>query len=324
MTVPRIDVITPMYNEEECFDAYIRAVEGILLARTDADYRILLIDDGSSDRTWELMEAKSRSSSRYRALRLSRNFGGHAAVTAGLDYCDADAITILQADLQDPPETIVSFVEEWRKGAEVVWGHRRSRTDSRSRRWASNIFMTLLRRFAMPQGSKFTTGGFLLIDRKVVECVRQLREHSRLIFGLVAWTGFCQSVVPYDRQQRVAGKSGWSFGRMVIAMYDAFLGFSTALPRMVTILGVLFSIIGVLSAVYFFANAIFAQPLEGWSGIMVTLTLFFGITFFILGTICEYLLRIYRESVRRPLYFVANDTSRSPMRTERPREAAQA
>jgi glycosyltransferase involved in cell wall biosynthesis len=325
MAVPRICIITPMYNEEACFAAYIEAVERVLLSRTDAHYSVLLVDDGSKDRTWELMQTRCRTSSRYRALRLSRNFGAHAAETAGLDCCDADAVAMLSADLQDPPETILEFVDAWRHGAEVVWGHRRTRADANERVWASELFAALLRRFAMPRDSKFATGGFLLIDRKVVECVRQLREHSRLTFGLVAWTGFRQDVVYYDRRARIAGKSGWSFGRMIVAMYDALVGFSTAVPRLVTVVGLTFSLIGTVAAAYFVFNALFGRPsVGGWSAIMVTLTLFFGITFFILGTICEYLLRIYREVVQRPLYFVAADTAEPDLSANRPAELLRA
>ena len=309
MAVPRITIITPMFNEEASFGAYVEAVERILLSRTDAHYDILFIDDGSTDRTWKLMEAQCRVSGRYRALRLSRNFGAHAAETAGLDCCDAEAVATLPADLQDPPETIVTFVKAWSDGADIVWGHRRSRAESWQRAWASKFFASLLRRFAMPRGSKFTTGGFFLIDRKVVECVRQFREQSRLTFGIVAWTGFRQEIVQYDRQERLMGKSNWSYSRMVIAMYDALIGFSYAIPRMVTMVGVAFSLVGFLAAGLFLLNAILSHPVPGWSGIMITLMLFFGITFLILGIICEYLMRIYREAVQRPIYFIAEDTA---------------
>src|SRR5215472_17336638 len=183
------------------------------------------------------------------------------------------------------------------------------RGDSRWRIFASKTFEALLRRFALPRGSKFATGGFLLMDRRVVECVRQMREANRLIFGLVAWTGFGQAVVEYDRRSRAAGRSNWSIGRMVKSMYDGLIGFSDTIPRAVTLLGAVFSVIGFIAALHFLFNAIFFSPLPGWSTIMVVLSLFFGVVFMILGTICEYLLRIYVESTRRPLYFVAADTA---------------
>jgi glycosyltransferase involved in cell wall biosynthesis len=309
MVNPIIQILTPLYNEEKCFNIYVEAVERVLLSRLDVEYRCLLVDDGSTDGTWELIEQQCRASSRFRGLRLSRNFGAHAAETAGLDLCDSDAVAILPADLQDPPEAIPSFVEAWRQGADVVFGRRRMREDSRWRILTSKVFEALLRRFAMPKGSQFATGGFLLMDRKVVECVREMREANRLIFGLVAWTGFQQAVVEYDRQRRVAGRSAWSIGRMVKSMYDGLIGFSATIPRAVTLLGAFFSILGFILALYFLLNAIFSEPMPGWSTIMVVLCFFFGIVFMILGAICEYLLRIYVESMRRPLYFIAADTA---------------
>jgi glycosyltransferase involved in cell wall biosynthesis len=309
MVYPIIQILTPLYNEEKCFNIYVEAVERVLLSRLDVEYRCLLVDDGSTDGTWELIEQQCRASSRFRGLRLSRNFGAHAAETAGLDLCDSDAVAILPADLQDPPEAIPSFVEAWRQGADVVFGRRRMRGDSRWRILTSKVFEALLRRFAMPKGSQFATGGFLLMDRKVVECVREMREANRLIFGLVAWTGFQQAVVEYDRQRRVAGRSAWSIGRMVKSMYDGLIGFSATIPRAVTLLGAFFSILGFILALYFLLNAIFSEPMPGWSTIMVVLCFFFGIVFMILGAICEYLLRIYVESMRRPLYFIAADTA---------------
>jgi len=313
MVYPIVQVLTALYNEEKCFEIYVETVERVLLSRLDVEYRCLLVDDGSTDGTWELIQQQCSASPRFRGLRLSRNFGAHAAETAGLDLCDADAVAILPADLQDPAEAIPSFVEAWRQGADVVFGRRRMREDSRWRVLTSKVFEALLRRFAMPKGSKFATGGFLLMDRKVVECVRQMRETNRLIFGLVAWTGFRQAVVEYDRQRRVAGRSAWSVARMVKSMYDGLIGFSATIPRVVTLLGAFFSMIGFIAALYFLFNAIFFNPMPGWSTIMVVLSLFFGIVFMILGTICEYLLRIYVESTRRPLYFIAADTTDSEL-----------
>lgn len=309
MVCPIVQILTPLYNEEKCFELYVERVERVLISRPDVEYRCLLIDDGSIDGTWELIQRQCRASRRFRGLRLSRNFGAHAAETAGLDLCDADAFVILPADLQDPPEAVPSLVEAWRQGADVVFARRRMREDSRRRVLASKAFEALLRRFAMPKGSKFATGGFLLMDRKVVDCVRQMREANRLIFGLVAWTGFRQAVVDYDRQRRVRGRSAWSAGRMIKSMYDGLIGFSGAIPRAVTLLGALFALIGLIAALYFLLNAIFFSPLPGWSTIMVILSLFFGIVFLILGAICEYLLRIYVETTRRPLYFIAADTA---------------
>src|ERR1700751_3782988 len=152
MTRPVVQVLTPLYNEEKCFEVYIEAVEHALIARNDVDYHCLMVDDGSTDGTWELIKQQCNTSPRFRGLRLSRNFGAHTAETAGLDLCDADAVAILSADLQDPPEVILSFVEAWRNGADVVFGRRRMRGDARWRILASKAFEALLRRVAMPRG----------------------------------------------------------------------------------------------------------------------------------------------------------------------------
>jgi dolichol-phosphate mannosyltransferase len=157
----------------------------------------------------------------------------------------------------------------------------------------------------MPRGSRFTTGSFLLADRKVVEAVRRMREHSRITFALVAWTGFRQETVQYDRKRRQAGQSGWTFWRMVLAMYDAFVGFSLLPIRLTTALGVAVSLLNVPLAVYLVTRWLLGNPLPGYTSVMLVLTVFFGIQFLLMGLIGEYLYRIYLEAVQRPLYFVS-------------------
>jgi glycosyltransferase involved in cell wall biosynthesis len=308
--VPTITVITPCYNEEAALPQYFREVERTLFACADAEFHLLLIDDGSADRTWDLIQEACKGSPRYRGLRLSRNFGSHAAATAGFDFADGDAVAILPADLQEPPETVVEFVARWRAGADVVWGKRRSRAESRWRVLASRIVGHLARRLVMPRGSKFTTGSFLLIDHKVVMCLRQLREHNRVIFGLVAWTGFEQDVVEYDRAARTAGRSSWNVSRMLRSLYDVFMGFSDVVPRLITFLGVGFALIGFVASLTLLVTFLITPPqAPGWGSMIVVLTLFFGATFLILGIMSEYLSRIYQDSARRPLYFIASDTA---------------
>jgi dolichol-phosphate mannosyltransferase len=171
--------------------------------------------------------------------------------------------------------------------------------------WLSNMFFSLIRSYAMPRGSKFATGSFFLIDRVVVDCFRQFREHNRITFALVAWTGFEQDIVLYDRRARRAGMSGWSFGRMIKAMYDTFIGFSGLLPRLFTIIGGVVFFINIPFTLYLILNFLFAAPLPGWTGVMVALLTFFGLEFLMLGVISEYLHRIYLETTGRPLYFIA-------------------
>lgn len=299
-------VITPVFNEEDALPPYVEAVRNALLTRTDIAFDVLFVDDGSTDRSWELIERTCAADTRFRGLRLSRNFGAHIALCAGFDAAQADAVAILACDLQDPPGTVLEFVNKWKAGADIVWGHRRERDDLLWRRLVSRLFGAAIRRYAMPRGSRFTTGSFLLADRKVVEAVQRMREHSRITFALVAWTGFRQEIVQYDRQRRRAGKSGWTFWRMVLAMYDAFVGFSVLPIRLTTALGIAISLLNVPLAIFLLANWWTGNPLPGYTPVMLVLTVFFGMQFLLMGLIGEYLYRIYLEAMQRPLYFVAD------------------
>jgi len=302
----RVTVITPVFNEQDSLPLYVEEVRRVLFARGDVEFDVLFVDDGSTDGSWPLIERICAADARFRGLRLSRNFGAHIAICAGFDAVRAGAVAILACDLQDPPEALLEFVAHWKAGADIVWGHRRQRDDALWRRLVSRLFAAALRRYAMPRGSRFTTGSFLLADRKVVEAVQRMREHSRITFALVAWTGFRQEIVPYDRQRRRAGKSGWTFWRMVLAMYDAFVGFSVLPIRLTTALGIAISLLNVPLAIFLLANWWTGQPLPGYTPVMLVLTVFFGIQFLLMGLIGEYLYRIYLEAMQRPLYIVAD------------------
>ncbi|MGE4167259.1 MAG: glycosyltransferase family 2 protein [Xanthobacteraceae bacterium] len=303
--VPKVTVITPVYNEEGGLRAYAAAVNDVLMSRRDCTFEVILIDDGSRDASWTEIQEICRSSSRFRALRLSRNFGSHAAISAGLDIADGDAVATLACDLQDPPGVILEFVEKWRQGAQVVWGHRRSRADGGWQTATSKAFYHLVRRFAMPRDSKFATGSFLLVDRVVVEALRQFRELNRITFALVAWTGFRQEVVYYDRKARTTGTTGWTFRRMMKAMYDTFIGFSELPARLITVIGVAMWLFSLCLAAFVLGSYLIGSVLPGWTGIMLALTTFSGLLFLILGVIGEYLHRIYIEVTRRPIYIVS-------------------
>jgi dolichol-phosphate mannosyltransferase len=305
---PRVLILTPVFNEEAVLPLYEKAVRQALLSRTDYQFRVLFIEDGSTDRSWAVIQQICARDERFEGVRLSRNYGSHVALSAGFALADADGIATLACDLQDPPEVILRFLEPWRAGAHIVWGKRRTRADSVWRTWASGLFYRLLRRYAMPRGSKFTTGSFFLVDRQVAECVRQFREQSRIAFALVAWTGFGQAVVEYDRERRTVGKSGWSFSKMLRTMYDAFVGFSYLPVRLMTLLGGAAFLVAVLLVAYLLFCWFTGHPVPGWTSIMVGIAFFFGIQFLLMGVSGEYLHRIYLEVVRRPLYFISDRT----------------
>lgn len=306
----KITILTPVYNEQDSLPVFAREVTEKLLRRTDYDFEVLLIDDGSSDRSWELIGEIASRDPRFRGVRLSRNYGAHTALSAGFAHADGDAVATLACDLQDPPEVVLEFLQKWEDGARIVWGRRQSREDASWRVLASGVFYRLIRRFAMPAGSKFTTGSFFLADRQVVDCFRQFQEHNRITFALVAWTGFEQEVVDYVRRRREQGTSGWNYRKMLKAMYDTFIGFSLLPIRLITLLGVIVFLLTVVLSSYLIITWLCGGVLPGWTSIMLGLALFFGVQFLLMGLTGEYLYRIYAEVVRRPLYFISDQTTR--------------
>lgn len=306
---PKISVVTPVYNEETGLEAYVQAVTNKLLNHPDYEFHVLLVDDGSTDHGWEMICKISSMKPVFQGIRLSRNYGAHVALSAGIANANGDAVATLACDLQDPPEVILEFLDKWRNGAKIVWGHRRSRKDKLWRTWVSKIFVTLLKRFAMPRNSRFTTGSFLLMDRKVVECFKRFGESNRITFAIVAWTGFDQDVVSYDRAPRMDGKSKWNFAGMLRSMYDAFIGFSLLPIHVMTLLGLGLFLSSILLLVYLVVGWMIEHPAPGWTSQMATLSLFFGIQFLLMGIMGEYLYRIYAEAVRRPLFFISDATS---------------
>jgi glycosyltransferase involved in cell wall biosynthesis len=306
--VKNVWLVTPVLNEGDGLDAYEAAVRGTLMASPDTEFRVLFVDDGSSDGSWGRIQEISTRDARFQGIRLSRNFGSHVAISAGLAHAQGDAVVILAADLQDPPEVVLEMVDKWKRGARIVWARRRSRAEGALRTGASRAFEWLLRRFALPKGSRFTTGSFLLADRQVVECLNLFGEHNRITFAIVAWTGFAQEVVEYDRKARTTGKSGWSFGQFLKVSYDAFIGFSLMPVRAITTLGVSVSLASLAMLAYLLFAWSTGNPLPGWTSQMAALSFFFGLQFLLTGIMGEYLYRIYAEAVRRPLYFISERT----------------
>jgi dolichol-phosphate mannosyltransferase len=307
--LPLVLILTPVYNESAGLETYERAVTKTLLVRSDCDVRVLFIDDGSSDDSWQKICAIAARDQRFRGIRLSRNYGSHIALSAAFaNIGDADAVATLACDLQDPPEVVVQFIDKWKNGADIVWGKRTSRDESFARVWTSRVFESLIRKHAMPRHSQFTTGSFLLVDRKVAECFAQFQEHNRVTFALVAWTGFSEQVVEYRRERRQTGRSGWTYGRMVKTMYDTFIGFSQTPIRIMTVAGGAVSLLTIPMAGYLLYHRIVGHPILGWTSTMLPMTLFFGLQFLMMGIVGEYLYRIYTEVVRRPLYFVSDTT----------------
>lgn len=304
-TAPSVySFIIPCYNEEAVLEELFARV-GAVLDDLDGPAEVLCVDDGSTDRTYDLLYAQHCRDSRWKLIRLSRNFGHQVAVTAGLDAAEGDAVIILDADLQDPPELVHDLIARWREGYEVVYAVRRHRQgDSVLKRASAALFYRLLRRLTEME-IPLNTGDFRLVDRRVAEAVRAMPEHHRFLRGLFAWVGFRQSGVEFDRPRRHAGTSKYPFRRMLRLAFDGILGFSTVPLRVTLHLGLLVAIASFLYGVLAIILKLGPFRTEpGWASLMVVLTFLGGVQLVAIGIIGLYIVRVTDEVRCRPIYIV--------------------
>ena len=303
-----LDIVVPIYNEEEnllsLHDRLIKACEKL----DDMAWRVIYVNDGSSDRSLEIMRRQRKSDSRFSIVELSRNFGHQAAITAGLSCANGDAVILMDGDLQDPPELIPELISRWREGANVVRAHRRSRKEKGMRRVGFDIFhklFTWVTDFPVPPNA----GIFGLLDRQAAEELKRMPEQNRFFPGLRSWVGLKQEVVFYDRDDRAGGEPKQSLKRLIRYALDAIFSFSYKPLRIMTSAGIVISTVGFLLACFFIARRLLGIEIAqtGFTT-LVTLMLFLGgIQLMAIGLLGEYLARIYDEVKRRPL-FIIKDT----------------
>ena len=305
MPSPELSLVIPVYNEGGSIGPLCARVVPILDGITPS-WEIVFVDDGSGDDTLGRIKAESRAEPRIGAVSLSRNFGKEIALAAGLDHARGDAVVIMDADLQHPPEMIEEFVKRWREGYVMVYGQRVDRSDeTRFKRNSARLFYRLFERFgemSLPEGA----GDFRLIDRKGVEVLRALGERARFSKGLYAWIGFRSTGVPFAVEERRHGISKWSRRKLFRFAFDGITSFSTVPLRVWTYMGVAISLCAIASALYFFVRTVFfGTDLPGFPSLIVSVMFFSGIQLLSLGIIGEYVGRIFAEVKRRPLYVVA-------------------
>jgi glycosyltransferase involved in cell wall biosynthesis len=301
-----ISVVVPVYREADNVAPLCRRLVPVL-ERITPDFEILFVDDGSTDETLAAIAAENARDPRIQAVSFSRNFGKEIAIAAGLDHARGQAVVIMDADLQHPPETIERFVELWRQGYVMVYGQRTDRVgESKVKRGFTHVFYRLFARFgetSLPKGA----GDFRLIDRKGVEILRALGERARFSKGLYAWIGFKQIGVPFVVEERQFGTTKWSFRKLFRFAFDGITSFSTVPLRVWTYLGVLVSLLSIGTA-FFFAirTLLYGSDVPGYPSLIVSVMFFSGIQLMSLGMIGEYVGRIFGEVKRRPLYVVAD------------------
>jgi polyisoprenyl-phosphate glycosyltransferase len=266
------------------------------------EFEFIFVDDGSSDRSFQFLENLSEKDSRVKVIKLSRNFGSHAACLAGLAQATGDACTFLSADLQDPPEVIETLMNEWARGYEVVIGIRE--WEKESSRLFPTIYYKAVRRFALKNMPETGTDVFL-IDRKVVDAVVSIREKNTSIFGLILWSGFKQTIVQYKKERRQKGISKWTFGKKIKLFIDTFVSFSYIPLRLISIVGIMLAFMGFLYAFFIVFNRLFfSVPVEGWASLMVVLLVVSGTQLVFLGILGEYLWRNFDETRKRPAFII--------------------
>jgi dolichol-phosphate mannosyltransferase len=299
-----ITIVIPVYNEIDVIDACYERLTGVMRALHDYDYELLLVDDGSRDGTHERLTALYTQDAHIRIVKFSRNFGHQVAVTAGVDASRGDAIVIIDADLQDPPEVIPEMVRKWQEGYDVVYGVRKRRTgEGRLKLWTAALFYRLLRSFTNIE-IPVDVGDFRLISARAAAEFRKLREKDRFVRGLVSWIGFRQVGIQYERDSRFAGETKYPFRKMFKFAIDGITSFSNLPLKLASWLGYLASFLAFLYLASVFVQRAMGYTIEGWATIMVAMLFLGGVQLICIGIIGEYIGRIFNEIKSRPLYVI--------------------
>ncbi|MGQ0587993.1 MAG: glycosyltransferase family 2 protein [Sphingosinicella sp.] len=323
MTALPLSIVVPCFNEEGCLrELHVRLTRAA--ASVGGDYEIVLINDGSRDRTWEIMRELAASDPRLVAINLSRNHGHQLALTAGLDLCAGERILIIDADLQDPPELLPEMLAEMdRAEADVVYAVRRARAgETAFKRGTAKAFYRILSRLADIE-IPLDTGDFRLMSRRALDALLSLPEQARFIRGMVAWVGFRQVPIAYDRAERHAGQTNYPLSRMMRLALDAVTGFSTAPLRWASHFGLWLVAASVLLLAYIAISFLSGSVIQGWTSLMLVVVVLGAVQMFVLGMIGEYLGRLYIEAKRRPLYIVSEIAGRAGGRPNRLGHVAQ-
>ena len=302
-TGPVLSVVLPIFNEESVVPELFRRVKQVL-AQLDCSYEIICVDDGSKDQSFALLYALALRDPSLKVVRFSRNFGHQVALSAGLAHSSGQAVIVMDADLQDPPELIGRFIEQWQQGYEVVSAVRKQRKEGVIKRAAYAVFYRSLRMMTdleMP----LDAGDFCLLDRRVVDALTALPEHNRFLRGLRSWVGFQQTVISYERAARYSGKSKYTLRKLFRLALSGYVGFSALPLRIAAWLGVCSAGAGFVLTLWVMSCKIMQVPSpQGWTSTIAVVLFIGGIQLLVLGTIGEYLSRVYDEVRQRPLYIV--------------------
>ena len=303
----KISVVIPMYYEEEVVEVcYERVISNLKKLSDRYDYEIIFINDGSKDGTLEILKKIADNDEKVKIISFSRNFGHQAAVTAGIRKALGDAVIIMDADLQDPPELFEGMIEKWKAGYDVVYGQRKTRKgESVFKLLTAKMFYSTLNKLSEIEIPK-NTGDFRLVDRKVIDVIVSLPEHNKFLRGLFSWVGFNQYAYEYDRANRLAGKTKYPLKKMFKLATDGILSFSAKPLKVVGAIGFFSVMVSIVILIYSIVSYLFKlnDLTSGWTSIMCTMTFIGGMILISLWMIGEYIARIYEESLGRPEYII--------------------
>lgn len=310
--MPILSLIIPIFNEEAVIPELHRRLE-IFLKEVNETWEVLFVNDGSKDRSLTLLREIAHQDKRYKIISFSRNFGHQFAITAGLDRASGEAVIVMDADLQDPPEVVREMIARWREGYDIVYGIRKSRQgETLFKRLSASLYYRVLRKMvgiAIPKDA----GDFRLMSRPVVLTLRSLRESNRFIRGMVAWLGFRQSAVYFERSARFAGETKFPLRKMIRFAIDGITSFSTIPLRLATWLGAFSGLVAIVTALWSIYIKLFTgTAIPGWTTIMIAVSLGSSAQLLMTGILGEYIGRIFDEVKRRPLYVVSEEHNFTP------------
>lgn len=298
-----ISIVSPVHNEEDLVEEFVQRVSHVV---KDFNWELILVDDGSTDNSYKLISQLAQKDPRVKPIKLSRNFGHQPAITCGIEYAQGDAVIILDSDLQDPPEVILDFIKKWSEGFDVVYGQRNSRSgESFFKKVTAAVFYRFLNRLSE---TKFPvdTGDFRLIDRKVVDALKSMNEKNRYLRGMVAWVGFNQVAVLYDREPRPKGKTKFGLLKMLNFATDGLFSFSTKPLKIANLMSISFTLLAILFAGYLLYQKLVHpdRSVPGFISTVLLISAVAGLQFFVMGILGSYIGRIYKEIKDRPIYIV--------------------
>lgn len=302
----KLSIVIPMYYEEEVANECYARITSVCKSIENYEYEIIFVNDGSKDKTLEILEKIAKEDKQVKVISFSRNFGHQVAVTAGLKYVTGDAIVIIDADLQDPPELIPEMLKLWEQGNDVIYGKRKKREgESRFKLFTASMFYKTLNALSDVK-IPMDTGDFRLVDRNVVDTINSMPEHNKFLRGLFSWAGYNQYALEYERRERYAGKTKYPLKKMIKLATDGIIGFSTKPLKMLGGLGIISIFISFIILVYAILSFIFEwnDITAGWTSIMVAITFFAGVQLLSIWVISEYIGRIYEETKNRPQYII--------------------